>query len=78
MVVVSVPVFDMVHVDADAAVRAAADAGTDNGTATLDRVRVTLDPRCDFIGKRFRSFLSEHMPLCLRNTGGALWLRKLS
>ena len=30
----------------------------------------------DFIGKRFRSFLSERMPLCLRNTGGALWLRK--
>jgi hypothetical protein len=31
----------------------------------------------DFAGRKFQSYLSEHMPLCLKNTGGALWLRKL-
>ncbi|MEI7940615.1 MAG: class I SAM-dependent methyltransferase [Verrucomicrobiota bacterium] len=30
----------------------------------------------DYAGKRFREFLAERMPLCLKDTGGALWLRK--
>jgi hypothetical protein len=30
----------------------------------------------DFAGKKFREYLAEHMPLCLKNTGGSLWIRK--
>lgn len=31
----------------------------------------------DFAGKKFQSYLAEHMPLCLKNTGGSLWIKKL-
>jgi hypothetical protein len=31
----------------------------------------------DIAGKKFKPYLSEHMPLCLKNTGGSLWIRKL-
>jgi hypothetical protein len=30
-----------------------------------------------YAGTAFREFLAEKMPLCLKNTGGSLWLRKL-
>lgn len=30
----------------------------------------------DLAGRKFRSFLEQNMPLCLQNTGGALWIRK--
>lgn len=31
-----------------------------------------------YAGQQLRDVLNEKMPLCLRNTGGALWLRKLA
>ena len=30
----------------------------------------------DFLGKKHPELLRERMPLCLKNTGGSLWLRK--
>jgi hypothetical protein len=30
----------------------------------------------DYAGRHFREFLAEQMPLCLKNTGGAFWMRK--
>jgi hypothetical protein len=29
-----------------------------------------------FLERFFRDFFVEHMPLCLKNTGGSIWLRK--
>jgi hypothetical protein len=31
----------------------------------------------DYVGKQFRDFLGKKMPLCLKNTGGSLWLQKV-
>lgn len=31
----------------------------------------------DFAAKQFQAYLKEHMTLCLKNTGGSLWIRKL-
>jgi predicted O-methyltransferase YrrM len=31
-----------------------------------------------YIARRFKPLLEEHMPLCLKNTGGALWLLKVA
>lgn len=30
-----------------------------------------------FAGKEFRSFLADRMPLCLKDTGSSIWIRKL-
>ena len=30
----------------------------------------------NFMAHRHADFFARHMPLCLRNTGGSLWLRK--
>jgi hypothetical protein len=39
-----------------------------------DTYRIML--YASFAGWRFEPWLREHMPLCLRNTGGSLWLKK--
>jgi predicted O-methyltransferase YrrM len=31
-----------------------------------------------YVARQFRTLLEKHMPLCLQNTGGALWLRKVT
>jgi len=32
----------------------------------------------NYVGDMFRDFLTEHMPLCLKNTGGSLYLRRVT
>lgn len=39
-----------------------------------DGAELVISPSC---GQKVRDFLTEKMPLCLKNRGGALWLRKV-
>ncbi len=38
---------------------------------------VRIEYWCDFIGRFHRDRLAGHLPLCLRNTGGSIWLRRI-
>ena len=37
----------------------------------------TVQLFADFIAKFHNEFLREHMPMCLKNTGGSIWLKKV-